>query len=522
MDYHLSPVGSSPPIYDDYSPTTSQGRSEREPTTPDQKFKRRRLDVDSNNHSLTDPIHSTNAPVHTASFRTYPTNSSYMPPTNNFGHFATSPTAYWDEEAALEYLASGNGFVQDMRLVVAPPPLARYQPQTGPTSACQPTLTEAPNHHPGSSQPRPASNMPPTTTSLRPLILETFQQLPDHVWRATHATHLAPNTDANSFTNDPRELSRLMNLTANLRPPPQAYAPVETAASTANQIKLVLSRATQESIDALAEHKRECPACQLEFEPDNFMAIISCCDTAMHATCLSAWVNSQTYAKSKTCMKCRRAIDARRPLNSVVPPVSDKSWDEGADLNAPEAVRGDHKIEVVVSARSDRMRRYMRNAYTSYRSSASTMQVPENMPADSRRLLAQLQQEQAAEFEAMRRRVRMTMAQCSRAAKEEDLARRLLSEAQLNANQSVPANIEGLIRRCEDMKVAKERWSQESRAIQRTLESLPRNHERRLGALIETAMFPRPGETDTASIRPASTELDRSGSMPSSSSSSSS
>jgi hypothetical protein len=87
------------------------------------------------------------------------------------------------------------------------------------------------------------------------------------------------------------------------------------------------------------------------------------------------------------------------------------------------------------------------------------------------------------------------MAQCSWAAKEEDLARRLLSEAQLNANQSVPANIETLIRRCEDMKMVKERWSQECRAIQRTLESLPRNHERRVAALIETAMFPRPGES---------------------------
>lgn len=520
MDYHLSPVGSSPPIYDDHRPNTSQGRSEREPTTPDQKFKRRRLDFDSSNHSLTGPIHSTEVPVPTLSPRTYST-TSYMSATNNLSHYAASPTPYWDEEAALEYLQSGNGFVQDMHLAVAPSPPVRYLPQNGPTSIGRPPFPGPSNLPAGASQPRAVPNMPSTTGGLRPLLLDAIQQFPDSLWHSAHSSHL-PSTDAGSLISDPRELSRLMHLTANLRSPSQPYSAADTPASTANQIKLVLSRATHESIEALAEHKRECPACQLDFEPDNFMAIISCCDTAMHATCLSAWVNSQTYAKSKSCMKCRRVIDARRPLNSVVPPVSDKNWDEGADLNAPEAVKGEHKIEVIVSARSDRPRRYARHAYPShaypnYRSSLPPVQLPDNIPSETRQLIAQVQLDQAAEFESMRRRVRMTMTHCSRAAKEEDLSRRLLSEAQQNSNQTSSPNLDALIQKCDDLKAAKDRWSQESRSVQKTLETLPRLHERRLAAMIDTAMANLPRETAAS----GSDEADESGNMSMSSSQSS-
>ncbi|KEF52601.1 uncharacterized protein A1O9_11444, partial [Exophiala aquamarina CBS 119918] len=476
---------SSPPSYDEYSPPNSQGRSLTEPTTTDQKFKRRRLDLDSNPHSLPDPMHLMNAPVYPPGPRTYMT-GSYMPPTTNFGHYASSPPAYWDEEAALEYLASGNGFVQDVRLVVAPTPSVHYQPQHHPTSASQPPATEATPHHPGSSQLRHASNIPAPATNLRPPVLESYQQIPNHPWPAAHSTHYAPGTDASSFANDPRELSRLMNLTASLRPPSHAFCPIEATSSTANQIKLVLSRATQESIDALPEHKRECPACQLDFERDNFMAIISCCNTAMHATCLSAWVNSATYAKSKTCMKCRRAIDARRPLNAVVPPVNDQIWDEGVDLDAPEAIKGDQKIEVLVNPRADRGRRYMRNAYAHYRS--TSIQIPENMPPGPRRQLAHLQQEQASEFDGVRRRLRGMMANGNRLTKEESLARRGLAEAQVDVRQGGSSNLEALNQKCEAIKRQKDQWCQDVRSLQRVLEGLPRNHERRVAALIENAM----------------------------------
>lgn len=489
MDYHISPVGSSPPSYDDYSPT-SQARSEREPTTPDQKFKRRRLDFsDSSHHSLTDATHSTNAPVPTISPRPYSTNS-YMTTPNNYGHYVPSPTPpihYWDEEAALEYLSSGNGFVQDMRLAVGPPPSIRYQVQNGPTSTAQPLYPGQPSLTTG-GPPRPVPSINPTTGSLRPLALETFQ-IPDPTFRSPYHVHVRPSSDTGPYAYDAREMSRLMNLTANLRPPPQPYLSNEVKSK---QIKLVLSRATPESISALVEHKRECPACQLEFEPDNFLAIISCCDTAMHATCLSAWVNSQTYAKSKACMKCRRAIDARRPLNSVVPPVSDQNWDDGADLNAPEAVKGDHKIEVIVSARSDRVRRHIRNTipghgYIGSRPTLPHVHLPENLPTETKRLIAQVQQDSAAEYESLRRRLRMIMSQFNRASTEEDLSRRQLTEAQQTTPEN-PDNIDILVRKCNELRAAKEKWAQESRALQKTLENLPKFHERRVMALVETAM----------------------------------
>ncbi|KAK5064518.1 hypothetical protein LTR84_000351 [Exophiala bonariae] len=537
MDYHLSPGGSSPPIYDDYSPT-SQNRSEREPTTPDQKFKRRRLDFsDSSNHSFTEATRATNAPVPTVSPRQYST-TSYMANPNHFGHYVVSPTPpiqYWDEEAALEYLSSGNGFVQDMRLAVGPPPPIRYQVQHGPTATGQP-LYQAPSSLPNGGPPRPVPNITPITSGLRPLALGTFQQMPDPAFHTPpYHVHVRPGPDAGSYTYDAREMSRLVNLTANLRPPPLPYlsneAPKPKAIPNANQIKLILSRATQDSIDALVEHKRECPACQLDFEPDNFMAIISCCDTAMHATCLSAWVNSQTYAKSKTCMKCRRAIDARRPLNSVVPPVSDQNWDDGADLNAPEAVKGDHKIEVIVSARPDRVRRHVRNTipshaysshgYTSSRPSFTSVHLPENLPAETKRLIAQVQQDSAAEFESMRRRLRMIMSQSNRASAEEDLSRRHLAEARQSAPGNPADNLDALVRKCSELRATKEKCVQETRALQKTLENLPRFHERRVMALVETAMGNLPRDT-AASIRTAPHEVDESGSISTSSSQSSS
>jgi len=231
----------------------------------------------------------------------------------------------------------------------------------------------------------------------------------------------------------------------------------------------------------------------------------------MHATCLSAWVNSATYAKSKTCMKCRRSIDARRPLNTVVPPVNDQTWDEGVDLNAPEAIKGDQKIEVPVNPRADRGRRYTRNTYANYRPTA--IQAPENMSPEWRRQLNHLQQEQVAEFDGIRRRLRSMMAHGNRLAKEEALAQRALAEALTPVRQGGSSNIEALRERCEDVKHQKDQWCQDIRSLQRTLEGLPRIHERQVTAFIESAMFPRPGEANTSPLRSASAELGPSASM---------
>jgi hypothetical protein len=139
-------------------------------------------------------------------------------------------------------------------------------------------------------------------------------------------------------------------------------------AAAANQdmpkdaIVLSLVVVGNDEIEAIPEHKRECPACQLDFEPDNLLAMVSCCDTAMHAVCFSAWLNSHNGPNktlTKNCMKCRKDIDAARQMNSLIPPVDGKAWDEGQDFNGPKGMTtGKHiHINITPPVRHARQRR---------------------------------------------------------------------------------------------------------------------------------------------------------------------
>ncbi|RMZ77077.1 hypothetical protein DV737_g4544, partial [Chaetothyriales sp. CBS 132003] len=216
---------------------------------------------------------------------------------------------------------------------------------------------------------------------------------------------------------------------------PRAAPAPPAPAQRSGSISLVLSRANATSIEELAEHKRECPACQLEFEADDYLAVISCCGTAMHAVCISAWVNSQTYAKTKVCMKCRKAIDARRPLNNVVPPVTDKSWDRGQEFTAPESVGADVKIELDVSSRPDSAaRRQYRRQMASYlarqRSTASVAIIPEtDVPARSRAAYRELLQTQRAEMDELELRYRNARSQWRNAFEAEAQSASAVSDA---------------------------------------------------------------------------------------------
>ncbi len=254
---------------------------------------------------------------------------------------------------------------------------------------------------------------------------------------------------------------------------------------------LILSRATTESIEALDEHKRECPACQLEFETDNFVAVITCCETAMHAACLSAWVNSQTYSKSKACMKCRRTIDARRMLNNVVPPVSDKSWDESPEFNAPEALKGDAKIELNVTARPERDRpsyRRMRGSeyYASYRS-RQTPSLPEHVSPETKRAMTKLRYEQLQEIDDLRRHVSAAYTESTRAFDEDLIAHRVLADAQSEIGRGVAVDLDPLIRRCEETKCAKEKARETYQKKQIEMESMQRVPSHRFTFKIEEA-----------------------------------
>lgn len=157
-------------------------------------------------------------------------------------------------------------------------------------------------------------------------------------------------------------------------------------------VHLTLSRATHESIDQIAEHKRECPACQLDFEPDNFVAVVSCCDTPMHVTCFSAWINSNNgpgNTRTRCCMKCRKPVDARRQLNNIIPSVDGKAWDENQDFGVPPSLVLDNPITIDITALSEsRRRREAQQHYNRpFRFAIPVTEIPEDMQAEYQRLL---------------------------------------------------------------------------------------------------------------------------------------
>jgi hypothetical protein len=243
----------------------------------------------------------------------------------------------------------------------------------------------------------------------------------------------------------------------------------------------------------LPEHKRECPACQLEFEPDNYLAVISCCGTAMHATCFSAWVNSQTYSKTKVCMKCRKSIDARRALNNVVPPVTDKSWDEGVDFDAPPHVTIDTKTEIDISGRSESMYRrmaHLRRDPAYYRRRAPILNENE-IPPESRGAFQELQRELRKEAEEMRSKYRSVRQEWRAAFEAEARVAQSLIEAKdaLQAGLGMTQReVDGLTERHREAKENQEYRHGQYRALGRQLEEQERQHHARQTAFLDMAM----------------------------------
>jgi hypothetical protein len=254
---------------------------------------------------------------------------------------------------------------------------------------------------------------------------------------------------------------------------------------------LTLSRANKDSIEALPEHKRECPACQLEFEDDNYLAVISCCGTAMHAVCFSAWVNSQTYAKTKVCMKCRKSIDARRPLNNIVPPVTDKSWDEGVEFDAPPNVTGEVKQEIDVSGRNEAMyRRYanMRRDPSYYRRRAVSIINENDLPPESRPAFQEMQREIRRENEELRLRYkeartawRNSFEQEVRIAQSSSDAKEALREG-LGMTQR---EVDGIVERLKEAKETQEHAHNMYRNVSKELDELDRRQQARQMAFLE-------------------------------------
>jgi hypothetical protein len=205
-------------------------------------------------------------------------------------------------------------------------------------------------------------------------------------------------------------------------------------------------------------------------------------------------------------MKCRRAIDARRVLNNVVPPVSDKSWDEGADLNAPESLKGDARIEINVSARPDRSAfRRMRGSmyFSNYRARSLPHGLPDDMPDERRQSITRLQEQQLSEFEGMKQQLQKAFEATNKALKEDFVANRKLCEAQAQVNNGVLTDLGPLAQQCEATTQAKEKASYLLRKTQRDMEVLQRSHALRMGSMLESA-WPdrfRAARDDEASVR---------------------
>lgn len=523
---------SSPPVFEGYPTTGSHDPPDRgDLNEEDHKFKRRRLEEQPSPHrNMPDATRPPSIPG--------PPPNLYYPPFYGHTHdglsilpmpLPTNSGGLWEEDAALEYLASGNGFAQDLRGLVPTFALPYTFPPTSSANQPPPRPSEV-TSHPLYQHPRPPPAIPAHPRIAPPE--EFFRHFPggnaDERLRevagrvsestrylmASHFGSLAPLSQEEH--RHPQPPNPGMPVFAPTRhSPPTASTPGKSA------IVLTLNRATSESIQALEEHKRECPACQLEFEPDNFVALITCCDTAMHVSCLSAWVNSQTYARSRTCMKCRRSIDARRPLNSVVPPVNEKTWDEGGGFDAPENLRGDAKIELDVSARARPQRpayRRLRGSghFASYPARGGTLVLPATLTPETRRAITRARQDQMMELDELRDRVRSAYNEQHRANEESINVQGSLLAAQAEANLGAPLDVSYLARICEEKKLARDKAFENYQRLQRDYNKMQHTHSERMNIVVGQALREqqrtRPAEDEPGPSQPSSTGSNDAGS----------
>jgi hypothetical protein len=453
-------------------------------------------------------------------FATMPPGRPLVRPSGPFG----------EEEAALAYLGSHNGFAQDLRDIdfsQPPPPSMFVLPSRDPPASAVPFTS-----HPGSAGLRDRVE-PPMPTFLAsnnfvPNLPTQPPQLPEDFWgpveMAGHAPFEAASPISHSFAGPssfrapvypphyeileghsppqrtpsmsyiqpgsssdtlPAINPNLVPTPANVAPP--ARAPIPATRKTATM--LILSRATKESIEALEEHKRECPTCCLEFEPDNYMAVITCCSMAMHASCLSVWVNSAGYSKSRACMKCRRPIDAKHPLNKVMVPVSDKEWDEGANFDAPESMGKDAKVELNVTARPHRQGSHRYRSLATYRAHHERqMFAVDHLTSEQRLAILHLREDQLLQSEQLRNRRHAALENTTRTSQADMEANRIMVESQ---SEVTTEELTAMIERTRETKAARERARAEYEAIQAEFEAVQRSHQRRLHDLLDEFHFAR-------------------------------
>jgi len=511
MAYHYHSSSVTPPPF---SPPAGPGQAESEKQADDHKSKRRRLEDGTNTANPKVPSGAASMPA----AGPFP-GHGYLASAGEYAHISLNSSSFWDQDATLDYLASTSGFSRDLRDVMLPFQQHPFGPGHLSVDNHGQRLRDPVNVAPYHLAAPPHSGPPLSFLSMA----ADPQQSAEYLRQMAVSMSYGPPTMAFSPPMPGPLMNSLPSYDGPHRVPPSRSVgllptePVRRPAPPSRAgITLTLSRATAAAIEELPEHKRECPACQLEFEPDNYVAKISCCGTAMHAACLSAWVNSQTYSKNKVCMKCRRAIDARRALNHVVPPVNDKSWDEGADLNAPPNLKEDARIELNVTGRPERTSQYRRARTSSFGNYRPRQQpLSEEVSAETRHALQRLRESQRRGEEEIKQRCRAVYADLTRAYEEEATANRALAEArgrlahvdpikpfhadclaaQPDRGPRTPTvsaifpELEILIRRCQETKHWKEKIHESYRVLSREQDAMLRVHQQQVRMLLEDALL---------------------------------
>ncbi|OCT46715.1 hypothetical protein CLCR_01929 [Cladophialophora carrionii] len=498
-------MSSSSPVYEDYNPLGSQDRPERENSSEDHARKRRRIEAENTHASnMTDP----SRPPPNSRRPVFPAHYDFLGPTLHaipHGMPLGLPIGtFLEEDAALEYLTSGSGFAQDLRdinLSQPPPPPFYVAPNLASRSAA---LTSHPSQSSMPQQPGLVSFNDFFVQPTAPTIPERRRHVEGNATAPSGNMTAAPTPF--DFSGHPpyRPPSYPPHIPViEGISPPRRTAPISTPATGEVTKKpatmLILSRASEDSIKALDEHKRDCPTCCLQFEPNNFVAVITCCNMAIHARCLSAYVNSQGYSKSRVCMKCRRGIDAKYMLNKVMPPVTDKDWDEGGDFNAPESLQAETKIELNVTARPHRAgshRHRISMGYSGHRAGRHTYLPLEHLTAEQRLAVLHLREDHLVELEELRNRCNIAMENSGRLNHQDLDANRALVDAQTRATQQ---ELSALLKRCQETRLARDKAREAYERARMELEALHRAQSRRVTEMIEEYQAERERELEARS-----------------------
>ncbi|KAJ9602523.1 hypothetical protein H2200_013066 [Cladophialophora chaetospira] len=507
-------MSSSPPSYEDYYP--SHDRSEREPPSEDHNRKRRRIEPENiHPRNMTDP---SRPPPSRRTPSAFPSPYDFLGPPLH-GISSSVPLGlpigtFLQEDAALDYAVSG--FAHDLGGIdfnQPPGPPMFLNPDQAPQAAA---LTSHPSqpalrHESGLTlfRPLPDDYIPPPRAPAIPERRREGDGAGTGPPPTFSSRHLAFDFSGPPPYRAPSYPSHIPVI-EGISPPRRVPTATSTTPSTAtNEVPkkqttmLVLSRATEESIEALDEHKRECPTCCLEFTPDTFVAVITCCNMAIHVRCFSAYVNSQGYSKNRVCMKCRRGIDAKYVLNKVVPPVTDKDWDEGVDFNAPESLQGDAKMELNVTARPHRSgyhRSRNPGSYPGYRGGRHAyFNMVDGMTSEQRLAFLHLREEQVHQTGELRTRLQAASENSTRLNREDLEANRAVVEAQSRATTE---ELTIMLQKTRETRAAHEGARAAYEKIQLELDAMQQSQQRRLQDMMEEFHVEREVREREARSRP--------------------